>query len=1146
MRNNRIIKYFIYFCLLFIGTLSICSCATKNPDSSNNNGNINADPNKVFINDYQTVTKVGYEMEILGTVKRNIPKDEYNEGLSKYPTYGTTLTDLTVDDKIAIITESSYLTSVGTIPPKENDENDRYKYNRMDKDGYLYMDNNSVLDKNGKKRKLYKHTASIGMFEGEISDDEKAVIKKITMTPRSYSRGYGVTGLYAAPGEVIKIEISKQDMESTDGIDFHIGQALYNGQANNIWETRELVRMPHILNTMKVNKDLATYDELNETYTAYIGSFLGGPIYIRNENVKFSVTISGALEYSHFILGYTTEEEFNLRANSTVPYFDLEVWDSGVLHSGPKKYAEKFDYDDLYNAAVLWDKISLTSTQVNNQGIVFLYDPFVAAGSAVAFPGRGSVNCPCDWMTSSLDYDSFIQNGSWGNIHEYNHNFQGWGLGDGVEVTNNALSLVSFGLYTNISAKRKLGDFYEGMGSDWIKYTNPSWVLRDITSGKFDNGKKGLSVYANYYHSFGADVMLESIKNSNGEGVDKWFKSTMDASGYNMTYYYRDLIGLNVSDDMLLEASAKNYPMYVPVSSIYQTGMSFVKDGKKISSDTTRPYQIEYGKEFTIDLGKYTMNNNNEYISGSIVIPDGFSYKVKSVSNPANGKIAKVSDTIYKYIPNDKVDSGKIYVTLEITKDDNAFKVDDVELVFEFQNNKNTLDRTIYTFDDKFIYNNSAKEAYENNYKGYKNKETVSNLNPVQDCNAEIWFNEKPNPCQVLELNGKYYIKDAGKYRLALRGRFSCALYASTDGENYSLAGEYYNYETDKGISHFTLKPGTYTDYDLKEGSWLYFKAILKCWDTDGKNSFVGVGLGKFDYNGNVNINKANAYNVNSNYDAKDDYSSEYYYTRDYKYSYKDNVEYKGLGNIISYENYTPWDAKRDDINNMIDGNKDTYLHTNYNTSPDKPLIITVDCGKEVLVNRLTLFTQNRSDPHCPISFKLEGSKDNVNWFVLGDYENLKMNNYSVVADFTEASIRYYRLSITKSSNQYIIISEAELARVFEINDGKHISLDSNDVLMKGYFEATNILSSFGHSYNGIKDSSIEFEFIGNRFGILSNDKIGSNFEVYIDDKKVNSIDLKKDNGVIMSFISDELKSGKHIVKIKCLGDCNIDSLVYW
>ena len=202
-----------------------------------------------------------------------------------------------------MINESSYLTATGTW----NGGGGNFTW--MDKDGYLYRGTTSepipTVDTKSQHRQLYRHTTAEGLYFGDVSDSEPGVVKEMIFRPRSYTRGYNVTGLYAPAGEVIKVEISEKDMKATGGITFHIGQALYNHKANNIWAARGLTRMPVILNTFVLNKENCVYDSSKRIYTGYVGSFLGGPIYICNENVTFSVTVSGGVRYAHFILGYT-------------------------------------------------------------------------------------------------------------------------------------------------------------------------------------------------------------------------------------------------------------------------------------------------------------------------------------------------------------------------------------------------------------------------------------------------------------------------------------------------------------------------------------------------------------------------------------------------------------------------------------------------------------------------------------------------------------------------------------------------------------------------------------------------------------------------------------------------------------------------
>ena len=56
------------------------------------------------------------------------------------------------------------------------------------------------------------------MYEGNVSNEEKAVIRKIDINATIW-RNY-ITGLYAAPGEIIKLEISQDDLEKIGSLTF--------------------------------------------------------------------------------------------------------------------------------------------------------------------------------------------------------------------------------------------------------------------------------------------------------------------------------------------------------------------------------------------------------------------------------------------------------------------------------------------------------------------------------------------------------------------------------------------------------------------------------------------------------------------------------------------------------------------------------------------------------------------------------------------------------------------------------------------------------------------------------------------------------------------------------------------------------------
>ena len=61
---------------------------------------------------------------------------------------------------------------------------------------------------------------------------------------------------------------------------------------------------------------------------------------------------------------------FVLTEKTSAPYFDLEVWKNGILHSGPKSYVTSNSYKDCYDAAHYWQKITSVSSQTPESWLV--------------------------------------------------------------------------------------------------------------------------------------------------------------------------------------------------------------------------------------------------------------------------------------------------------------------------------------------------------------------------------------------------------------------------------------------------------------------------------------------------------------------------------------------------------------------------------------------------------------------------------------------------------------------------------------------------------------------------------------------------------------------------------------------------------
>ncbi len=1055
-------------------------------------------PDELFTGKLANTSAVGMRAEYLGTVRRSLPEVS-DGGLDRYPEYGVTL-QAEKEEKQKIISENEMLNASSS------------SYDSMDAEGNLYLNGQAT----GKK--LYKHTASFGMYEGDVDDNEPALVKRITIRPRT--RGNYVTGLYAPAGEVVKIEMSEKSLAATGGIVVVIGQELVNGSSNNIWLERDFNRMPVIVNKMTVSSQ-----------TGYVGSYLGGPIYIRpvRTGAQFTVTISGAVGYSHYIHGYTTREEFDYNKDSSAPYFDLEVWDDGVRHSGPKSRAARFDYDDLSSAAVLWDKIALVSNRVpsgspGDTGIVFLYDPFVAAGSMVAFVGRYTVNCPLYCMEAALDASSAVDDPSdafWGCIHEFNHHFQRFGFAPGDEVTNNAVSLVEYSLFTRVSAKRSLGSASEGTYAvGWNRYTNPSWSLRQTLANTGANS--GLDSYANLLHAFGQDAFIRACAAGEGAGgADAWYKAVCNATGYDMTYYFEDVLHQTVSQSVLEEQAKKDAPMFVPVACIYQTGRGYTRNDRLYFSRTAQPYVIEKGKEFVLDLNE------------TIVLPSGFTYRIESVTQPVYGALSQREEGVYAYTPSAAhKGSGTIYVTLSLQKADGSFEAENVTLVIELyqgQYRPNVLERTVYTYSADKMYETAA-EAYESGYEGYESVREEDNENHVQNGNTEIWEPD-PGTNAVMEVRGKFLIESTGKYRVALRGRRSAALYISEDGENYRKAAALYN---DTNGSGFDLsEEGRYSDFDFSKGQWIYFKAVLL---VDYERAFIGVGMGRFNGE-NVSVGYLNAYR--SSY-MPEPFETEYFYTRSYAY---DGESY-GVSQTLTGAKYSPWDSSYP-IENLFDEDRSNYIHSDRTSiSEDNPFEVEAELGAKVWANRFTIYgTAYR--PYQPKTFRLYGGTSEQDMWLLADVRNAERTGENVIVDFEPCEISRYKLVVTDTfagAPKYIAYRYAEFS--YALPGGSLLSPDEDMFVFRGNWLVKGALAPFGHIYEG-QNASVEFTFTGTRFALLCLPGEAGKFEVLIDGKAAENF-ASAAAGSSIAYLSDVLEAGTHTVVVRSKERFGLTAVALW
>lgn len=1070
----------------YIGLLIISICVTLGvfaiTNTKNNDSLSNQFSSELFnINS----SKVQQSFTDLGNINRNIPKDTKNEGIClRYPTYGTSLENITEEEKDNLIKESSL------IFPGTN------TYTSLNKDG------NYLLDGNLTGKKIYKHTASIDMYEGNVSNEEKAVIRKIDINATIW-RNY-ITGLYAAPGEIIKLEISQDDLEKIDSLTIAVGQVTHKNTINNIWKARnDFSRMPTIAGLFKTSET-----------TFYFGTPMGGPIYLYHEKLgNFSCTISGAVTYPFYIHGYTTYEDFNKMSQSSAPYFDFEIWDKGVRHSGPKSRAN-FDYENLLKVGDLWEKICRTSNRVPtnssaDSGVGYIYDPFVAAGEAVAFVGgRIAVNAPLYWMHGALNYDSMVNSGFWGQIHEFNHHFQNYGMSGAStnEVTNNATSLLSYILYTNISSYRTNDD---SSLSGWNRYLDPSISLKETLTNT--SSQNGLNTYADIIHSFGVDNFIAATrKDTKKYTPTSWYQALSEVIDYDFSYYFETLLHQQIDEDV--KNLYKDRKKFIPIASLYQTGRNYYSEDVEYTSNTVKPFYFKDKTDFILDFDKF------------LVYPSEFSCSIKNITSLDNGYLQKISDNKYRYVPNDKRKlSGEFKITFHL--ENSSVANDDISLTFNLGITNGNPEKCIYRYDSQ-IYS-SPDEALNNNFDGYSSKDVIS---------TKSTFLNGISANSIGYLNGKILIPSDGKYSLCLRaGRGNHALYLSSDGVNYK---KYLEFSGDKNT--FDNEASHNVVLNLKKGDFLYYKQITI--SNNHPDAYTELGWSIND-NNTVSIQSTYLYDVNATIN-----NSSFVSEVVYPYTYNENyIFYKSdisKEKIISV-NQGAWDDTTK-IDNILDGNPDTFYHSNNGNylSSDNPFEIIIDLGESKTWNSIKLTRRQKGVNHLPIEFSIFGSGDSNKFEKVAEItkDNAIINGITSSAVFEEKEFRYIKLIVTdtslQSGNKYICLSDIELSYTQNM-----VSKSNNLLEYYGDFSLNNkYLSSYGHLIEG--KGTIKYTGDFSNFVLFVRQKSACQIKVIFDNHS-EIINLSADDNLSPAFIKSLSKKSQHTIIIEVLeGTLSVDSFM--
>lgn len=278
--------------------------------------------------------------------------------------------------------------------------------------------------------KQIKANPAADNFPGSVPKDAERLTKTISVSTKQ--RGWHSTGLYAAPGEIIRVTIPESEIK--DKLLARIGC-----HTDRLWDLPTWSRAPEITTSKLLN--VAT----TETVNAF-----GGLIYIDVPNglteKDISVTIAGGVAAPYFTLGKTSETDWkNTLRDAPAPWAELE---SGkVIFTVPSSAIRSLDNPvelmEYWNRVLdgIADLATISRERTKPERIVA--DVQISAGYMHSgYP----IMTHLDVASMAVDTKALTTKGSWGHYHELGHNHQApeWTFDGTTEVTCNLFSLYVF------------------------------------------------------------------------------------------------------------------------------------------------------------------------------------------------------------------------------------------------------------------------------------------------------------------------------------------------------------------------------------------------------------------------------------------------------------------------------------------------------------------------------------------------------------------------------------------------------------------------------------------------------------------------------------------------------------------------------
>lgn len=429
--------------------------------------------------------------------------------------------------------------------------------------------------------KITAHRAAEALY-GKIPASA-ARVKNQSVTINGNWSGWASTGLYVPPGELVTVRVPA----SLVGKGYNIR---INGHTSNLsMDNDDWQKMPRgVHGVFPIN-----------SATVNVANPYGGALYIdlleeangkKHTLGKITISVDGALMAPYFVLGETTDAEWNSTIrNYPAPYAEL-VSDHLVL-SVPSSMIRSLSNPTALTTywkdfVAFQDWVGATEDHRTGPDRIN-YDVQICCGYLHAgYPIQGPAGV--ESSVNLLNFNTLMATGEWGYFHEMGHEKQdeaniwggSWGGNsftfDGdVEVTVNIFASAALEKMVPMTTASDWG--YSAHHDETLKKSKAT--INDATKPKFEQKDPypfyfsladgfGWETYRKVLGSYVTDHLTNTaaIPKNNQEKKDQWLARWSQLSGYNMIEYFVNRWGLEVSQSAKDKVTAMNLPNWLPAT----------------------------------------------------------------------------------------------------------------------------------------------------------------------------------------------------------------------------------------------------------------------------------------------------------------------------------------------------------------------------------------------------------------------------------------------------------------------------------------------------------------------------------------------------------------------------------------------------